>query len=153
MEYIFIILGIVADQCSKHFALINLSDGPYNVIDNFFSFTLVKNYNGAFGMFGSVNNLLLPLSVLIAIICIIFMVKIRKYSYKLLSIAVSFIVSGAIGNIIDRIAKGYVVDFIRVHLFDFPVFNIADILVVVGAFSAVFLLCFTKAGDIFDNKK
>lgn len=153
MEYIFIILGIIIDQCSKYFALTNLAEGPCNIINNVFSFTLVKNYNGAFGMFGSINNLLLPLSVIIAIVCFVFMIKIRKRPYKLLTIAVSFIVSGAVGNIIDRIARGYVVDFIRVHLFDFPVFNIADILVVVGAFGAVFLLCFTKAGDVFDNKE
>ncbi len=153
MEYIFIILGIVADQCSKYFALKNLAEGPFNIIENFFSLTLVKNYNGAFGMFGAINNLLLPLSVIIAVICLIFMIYVKKRSYKLLSVAVSLIISGAAGNIIDRITRGYVVDFIRVHLFDFPVFNVADILVVVGTFGAVLLLCFTKAGDIFDSKK
>ncbi|MBO5454336.1 MAG: signal peptidase II [Clostridia bacterium] len=153
MEYLIIALGIIIDQISKWFAVKFLSEGSFNIIKDFFSLTLVKNYNGAFGLFGSVNSFLLPISIIISVACFWFMKKAKKNSYHLLTISVACIISGAIGNIIDRIAYGFVVDFIRIHLFDFPVFNVADILVVVGAFSAVLLLCFSKAGDIFDNHK
>ena len=65
------------------------------------------------------------------------------------SVSLSFIVGGGIGNMIDRIFNGYVVDFLYFELLDFPVFNVADIFVTIGAFLLVIqLLFFDKKGDL-----
>ena len=63
-----------------------------------------------------------------------------KSPSKLYSAAIALVISGGIGNMIDRVALGYVVDFIEFTFIDFPVFNIADSLVTVGAFGLIILL-------------
>jgi len=153
MEFLIIVAGIILDQVSKWAATAYLNEGSVSVIRGLLSFTLVDNPNGAFGLFGGISGLLLPVSVIIVAVCIWFMLKAKRKNYKLLSTGIALIVSGAFGNIIDRFVRGSVVDFIQVHLFDFPVFNVADIFVVVGAFGSLLLIMFTKAGDVLESNK
>ena len=67
-----------------------------------------------------------------------------KTSPKLLNISLSFIVSGALGNFYDRLFNGFVVDFIDFSFFDFPVFNVADILVTIGSILLIIFIIFGK---------
>ncbi|AJD25907.1 signal peptidase II [Clostridium botulinum] len=135
MLIIVLILGIFLDRISKIWALNTLASGrDIVVIKNIFSFSYLENRGAAFGIF---QNRLIFLSLITAIVIlgvVYFIVKYKPTS-KLLKISLSLIISGAIGNLIDRIYYKFVVDFIMLHYKDvyyFPTFNIADMLVVIG---------------------
>ncbi|KEI78437.1 signal peptidase [Clostridium botulinum A2 117] len=135
MGIIVLILGIFLDRISKIWALNTLaSDKDIVVIKNLFTFSYLENRGAAFGIF---QNRLIFLSLITAIVIlgvVYFIVKYKPTS-KLLKISLSLIISGAIGNLIDRIYYKFVVDFIMLHYKDvyyFPTFNVADMLVVIG---------------------
>ncbi|HCL4547425.1 signal peptidase II [Clostridium botulinum] len=135
MGIIVLILGIFLDRISKIWALNTLASGrDIVVIKNLFSFSYLENRGAAFGIF---QNRLIFLSLITAIVIlgvVYFIVKYKPTS-KLLKISLSLIISGAIGNLIDRIYYKFVVDFIMLHYKDvyyFPTFNVADMLVVIG---------------------
>lgn len=134
-----ILIMILIDQISKILVMNYLND-EIIIIKNFFSFLFVKNYGAAFGLFG--GNVLL----LIAITCglIIYLIYDMKthFNDKLNILCSSLILSGAIGNLIDRIIHGYVVDFISFTLFNkqMPVFNIADICVTFGVTGLIYIM-------------
>lgn len=128
-------MGIFLDRISKIWALNTLASGrDIVVIKNLFSFSYLENRGAAFGIF---QNRLIFLSLITAIVIlgvVYFIVKYKPTS-KLLKISLSLIISGAIGNLIDRIYYKFVVDFIMLHYKDvyyFPTFNVADMLVVIG---------------------
>ena len=128
---ILIIIGIIIillDQISKFIII----EKNITIIPSFLSFTYTENTGAAFNI-GS-NNLLFIILVNIIILGIIIkFIKERKedVNFKIL-ISLVLILVGGIGNLIDRIFRGYVIDFIDVNLFDFPNFNIADISVTIG---------------------
>ncbi|KEI80815.1 signal peptidase II [Clostridium botulinum] len=135
MGIIVLILGIFLDRISKIWALNTLASGKdIVVIKNLFTFSYLENRGAAFGIF---ENRLIFLSLITAIVIlgvVYFIVKYKPTS-KLLKISLSLIISGAIGNLIDRIYYKFVVDFIMLHYKDvyyFPTFNVADMLVVIG---------------------
>ncbi|APQ75197.1 signal peptidase II [Clostridium botulinum] len=135
MGIIVLILGIFLDRISKIWALNTLTSGKdIVVIKNLFTFSYLENRGAAFGIF---QNRLIFLSLITAIVIlgvVYFIVKYKPTS-KLLKISLSLIISGAIGNLIDRIYYKFVVDFIMLHYKDvyyFPTFNVADMLVVIG---------------------
>ena len=121
---------IVIDQYTKNLILYN-----YKIIANkdFFLFRLdfVKNYGAAFNIFSGSRILLSIISIIFAII--LFYLVLRKNTTNLLDLySYSFILGGTIGNGIDRIINGFVIDFININLINFPVFNIADISINIG---------------------
>ncbi|AUM95377.1 TPA: signal peptidase II [Clostridium botulinum] len=135
MGIIVLILGIVLDRISKIWALNTLASGKdIVIIKNLFSLSYLENRGAAFGIF---QNRLIFLSLITVIVILgvaYFIVKYKPTS-KLLKISLSLIISGAIGNLIDRIYYKFVVDFIMLHYKDvyfFPTFNVADTLVVIG---------------------
>lgn len=135
MGIIILILGIVLDRISKIWALNTLASGKdIVIIKNLFTFSYLENRGAAFGIF---QNRLIFLSLITVIVILgvaYFIVKYKPTS-KLLKISLSLIISGAIGNLIDRIYYKFVVDFIMLHYKDvyfFPTFNVADTLVVIG---------------------
>ncbi|ABK62109.1 MULTISPECIES: signal peptidase II [Clostridium] len=144
MEVLIIIFGIILDRITKLWALKELSSGhEIEIIKNFFSFNYLENRGAAFGIFQGKTVLLVLVTLLIMIGVIYYFIKYRPTS-RFMRIGVSFIVSGALGNLYDRIFYKYVVDFILIHyknVYYYPTFNIADILVVVGTIMlAIFLL-------------
>lgn len=132
-----IICLTAADQIIKYFAETGLSaTGEIVVIDKLLSWDYTQNTGAAFGSFSQSTTLLSVVTgvVILAGIIAIIMKKIKgKY---LLTVSV-MIIAGGLGNLVDRISKGYVVDFIKVLFIDFPVFNFADILVTCGAFMLI----------------
>ncbi|KEJ00846.1 signal peptidase [Clostridium botulinum A2B7 92] len=135
MVIIVLILGIFLDRISKIWALNTLASGKdIIVIKNLFTFSYLENRGAAFGIF---QNRLIFLSLITAIVILgvaYFIVKYKPAS-KLLKISLALTISGAIGNLIDRIYYKFVVDFIMLHYKDvyyFPTFNVADMLVVIG---------------------
>ena len=104
------------------------------VIKNILSFTYVENRGIAFGMFVGQRVFFIIVSVIILAAVVFVVVKTPKQSRStFLKLGGALVISGAVGNLTDRIIKGFVVDFIEVQFIDFPVFNIADIAVCIGA--------------------
>lgn len=134
-----ILLLVMLDQISK-LLVVNYLNKEIIFIDNFFSFTFIKNYGAAFGIFGG-NTLFL---ILITILLIIYLSydTYKNINKKFNVIFNILIISGALGNLIDRIFRKYVVDFISFILFNnqMPVFNIADILVTFGVIGLIFTI-------------
>ena len=137
-----IVAGIAIDQLSKYLAVIFLS--PVNtvpVIPHVFHLTYVENTGAAFSMLaGKQIFLIIITSIFIAILLYMLWVMPKKKCYYDINFGLSLIISGAIGNLIDRIRLNYVIDFFDVRLIGFAIFNIADIFVVVGCFLAVIAL-------------
>ena len=103
-----------------------------NIIDDFFSLTYVLNDGAAFSLFASKTYLL----VLIALLCLFFIIYELKNNLddRVLSIGYSLVIAGLLGNFIDRLIDGYIIDYLSFKILElnFPVFNLADILIVVG---------------------
>ena len=103
-----------------------------NIIDNFFSLTYVLNDGAAFSLFASRTYLL----ILIALICLFFIIYELKNNLddRVLSIGYSLVLAGLLGNFIDRLIDGYIIDYLSFKIlgYSYPIFNLADILIVVG---------------------
>lgn len=145
MIYILLTLFlIIADILSKYIVTANMSVGfSIPLWERVFHLTYVQNTGAAFSMFSGQRLflILLPIIVIAAIGIYIF---VKKPQNKVLMLAFSLIISGGIGNLIDRIRLGYVVDFFDFRLINFPVFNVADIWVTSGAALFICLLLFSK---------
>lgn len=144
MELLIIILGLILDRVTKLWALKELSNtSGIVVIKDFFGLFYLENRGAAFGI---LQNKLVFLSIVTFIVMIGTIYYIIKYkpTSKLLRISLALIISGAIGNLIDRTYYKYVVDFLTLHYKDvyyFPTFNVADVLVVTGTFLlAIYLI-------------
>ena len=125
--------GIGLDQLSKLLAVKLLEPvGSVPLWSGVLHLTYVENKGAAFGMLADHRWVFMTIST-VAIIAIALYLYSGKNTAKLYTSALMLIVSGGIGNMIDRIALGYVVDFIDFALIDFAVFNIADSLVCIGA--------------------
>lgn len=130
---LFTLLLIVADQVTKHFTVTMLKPvGSIEIIKNILSFTYVENRGAAFGILQNARWIFIILTTIAIAAIIIYLLK-EKPKDKTLILSLSLILSGAIGNMIDRISKGFVVDMIEVTFIDYPVFNFADCCVVIGA--------------------
>ena len=121
---------ILIDQFTKYLMFYN-----YKIFINkdflLFRFDLVKNYGAAFNIFSGDRIFLSFISIFFSIL-LIYLILSKKTLNKFDLIAYSFILGGTIGNGIDRIIKGYVIDFINLNIINFPVFNIADISINIG---------------------
>lgn len=129
------VLLLGADQLTKYYISTNFVLGESGeFLSGFIDLTYIHNRGGAWGMLYGRTYILLPITLVIMIICIIFYVKYGKKS-RLLLWAITLVMSGGIGNMIDRVFRdGNVVDFLHFEFFpSFPVFNVADCAIVVGA--------------------
>ncbi|MBR4830352.1 MAG: signal peptidase II [Bacilli bacterium] len=111
-----------------------------SVIKNVFYLTNVHNEGAAFSIMTGLRYILIFLSVAFLMFIIYYMYKKKKYNIEF-----ALIIGGLLGNLIDRVIFGYVIDYIGVIIFKyyFPIFNIADSLIVIGAI----ILLFRKDGD------
>ncbi|MGH1542799.1 MAG: signal peptidase II [Arenicella sp.] len=132
------VLILVMDQLSKRWAVANLSDGSVVDLLPIFNFELVYNTGAAFSFLAGMGGWQQILFTVIAIavcLALVFAIKLAKTDEKQLVIAYACVIGGALGNVVDRITLGKVVDFI--HFFyqnwHFPYFNIADIAIFIGA--------------------
>jgi signal peptidase II len=135
-----IVFGILIDQITKWLAVKFLKPiDTLPIIEDVLHFTFLRNKGAAFGMLSDQRWVFMTVST-IAILGLGIFLYMRKAPNMLYAISISAIISGGIGNMIDRIALGYVIDFIDVRLIDFAIFNVADCLVTVGAFGLIVLL-------------
>ena len=96
-----------------------------------FKLDFVKNYGAAFNIFSGSRIFLSLISIIFSIL-LIYLILRKNNLYFLDLYSYSFILGGTIGNGVDRILKGYVIDFINLNIINFPVFNIADISINIG---------------------
>jgi len=126
INILIIVLCIAADQLTKICAAANLKDiSTLPIIENIFHFTYVENRGAAFGMLADHRWVFMILSV-VGIAAIFVYLTVTKPKSWWMRLALCFIVGGGVGNMIDRIARGYVIDFIDCRFINFYVFNVAD---------------------------
>lgn len=135
MEVVIIFLGLLFDRLTKIWALNSLKDTDGVIlIKDFFKLEYLENKGAAFGIMQNKVIFLSLVTFLIVAGMTYYIIKYKPKS-KFLRVSIAMIISGALGNLYDRLFYKYVVDFILVHYKDvyyFPTFNIADSLVVVG---------------------
>ena len=132
---------VLIDQVSKLLALRLLDyHASVEVISNFFYFTLVKNKGASFSILSGYVSLLIIISFM-ALFFIIEYINKKKNMKNIESVSYYLVLSGLLGNLIDRIFRQGVIDFLDFKIFgyDYPIFNIADIFIVCGIFIIIFL--------------
>ena len=142
-----VLIGI--DQITKIWATSALANGRViSVIDGVFEFAFAKNTGVAFSMLEGKRWIFIPVTILIGVVILTMMLRSPLRRYRLFNITCVLILSGAIGNLIDRMVYVYVVDFLHATFIDFPIFNVADCFVVIGAgLLFVFALFVMKEDD------
>ena len=144
-----ILCGIGIDQLTKLIAVKHLKPvGSVPIIKGVFHFTFTTNDGMAFGMLDDQRWIFMSVST-IMIGVLMYLLFAGKLENKLYTVSVSMIISGGIGNMIDRIALGEVLDFIHFKLINFAIFNIADSIVCIGA--GLLVLALVK--DIVNESK
>jgi len=145
-------LVILVDQVSKYIIVNSLERfqewAPIPSLQRFFAITYITNTGVAFGLFPDSSILFIIIAVVVIAIIFVYHRQLAEQQW-LLRISLGLQLGGAIGNLLDRLTRGYVVDFI--HFKFWPVFNVADSCVVVGAaLMAYFLL---KEGQVEEAKE
>lgn len=145
------LLIILLDQISKY--IIDIFLNPHEsiaLIENILHITYVQNFGAAFSILQGKTLFFTVVSLIIIIlmIYIVFKIPITKKSHRLVF---SMIVGGAVGNLIDRIRFGYVIDFIDFRIW--PVFNIADCAIVIGVLFLAYIIAFDPDVDRLCNSR
>lgn len=136
---IFAFIVIILDQTSKFIVNITIDYGFSRVIiPNFFSITNARNFGAAWSILWDQKTFIIVITML-ALLLIIFLIFREKENTKLKSVYYGLLIGGIIGNLIDRVFLGYVVDFLDFTFFgyNYPIFNISDIAIV----TSVLLIC------------
>lgn len=137
--YALSLVVLVLDQFTKWLAETNLTfHEPVPVIEPFLNWTLAYNYGAAFSFLADAGGwqkwFFSGLALVMSLFLIVYLIKAPRNA-KLLSIGLALVLGGAVGNLIDRLLHGHVIDFIHVHYADvwhYPIFNIADMAICIG---------------------
>lgn len=129
-------LIVAADQLVKFIIASSAAVGEVIASIPGLEIMYVQNRGAAFSLLSGKISFLTIISIAFCAAAVVYFIK-RKPSHPAMRIAIALMFSGALGNALDRIIRGFVVDFIRVTFINFPVFNIADIAITVGAFLLV----------------
>ncbi len=150
LSILFVIAIICVDQLSKYWAVTRLaSRGTIPLIENVFHLTYAENRGAAFSMFEN-SGLFLIIVTSVAMIVVVIALYRKWVNGSLARWACLFILAGGIGNLIDRITQGYVVDMFDFRLINFAIFNVADIFITTGG---GLLLLYIVLELIADKKK
>ena len=128
--------------------------GTYPVIPGILSFTYLENRGAGFGILQGARWFFVAVTIVTLIAIAYYYIKLpKKKPFNYVRLGLVIVAAGAIGNGIDRLLNGFVVDFLHLRFINFPVFNIADIYVSVGAILlALLALFFIKEDDLCDMK-
>ncbi len=153
LSAIIIIFTVIFDQITKIIALNYLKDSSdITAIPGILGFSYVENKGAAFGIFSDNRWIFMVFSTIAIIAMVYFLATLKKQSLIYI-VSLSFLVGGGIGNMIDRIARGYVIDFFKFLFVKFAVFNVADCFVTVGAVLLAIYLLFYFDDDSIESKK
>lgn len=133
MILILSLIFLIVDQISKILVVKFLDLNSVNVIKNFFYLTYTNNTGAAFSILTD-KRIFLVLVGIIIIILLIYYLKKHQIKNTINKIAFALVIGGSLGNLIDRIIRGSVVDFIDIKIFsyNFPIFNLADTFITIG---------------------
>ncbi len=130
------IILLCIDQISK-LLVVNLltKTDSITIIKNFFYLTYINNDGAAFSILVGKRIFLILIAVLV-IVMLISYIKKNNIQNKLELVSISLIIGGSLGNLMDRVIRGYVIDFLDFKIFNynFPIFNLADTFIVIGVF-------------------
>jgi len=148
-----VILLVLIDQITKYFTITCLKDNSaFVIIKGVLEFRYVENRGAAFGIFqGAIPYFIITTFVLLAIIIIAYIRLPKTQKMFPLRLLCVLIAAGGIGNLIDRIFRGFVVDMIYFKLIDFPVFNVADCYVTVSEILLIILVLFYYKDEDFKD--
>lgn len=144
---VIVLLGL--DQWTKYLAVIHLkAQKPFVLIEHVFEFYYFENRGAAFGILQNRRILLVIFTLVVLVLILWFFSRVpdEKRYLPLQGISI-LIVAGALGNCIDRLIRGYVVDFLYFKLIDFPIFNVADCYVTVSFVLLVIFILFVYKED------
>lgn len=132
--WILIVAMIVLDQLIKYWAVSSLKPiGSIPLIQDVFHLTFARNTGAAFSILRGKQVFLIILTSLVILGLVFLMAKnIKEDGNKFMTLALAMIIGGAIGNFIDRVRLDYVIDYLDFTLINFPIFNAADVFIVVG---------------------
>lgn len=151
---IIMVLITVADQVSKHIVATSVEVGELiPIIDKFFYITYHTNTGAAWGIMQGKLYILIPITITFSIAMIYILFKTKD---KLLKLALALVLGGALGNLIDRVIKGGVTDFLDFYFgsYNFPTFNVADIFIVIGTILlGIYIIVYGKELEEEDNEK
>lgn len=151
---LFVILLVVLDQASKIYLTLVNKTSPIDleVIKGFFRITYTCNDGAAFSILKGKRVFFIIMTIIVIFLIVYYLLKNKVYWVEKYSLLL--IISGALGNLIDRIMYGYVIDFLDFIIFgyDFPVFNIADSFITIGAIGLfISILFLNKEGKNAGN--
>ena len=145
---IFVLLAV--DQITKLIVLKNLTSvATVPVLQNIFHLTYCENRGAAFGILQNQTWIFIIITVAVLVTVIYFMVRMRPKNIWL-NFSLILLIGGALGNFVDRIFRGFVIDFLDFRIINFPIFNVADCFVVVGA---ILLGCYIIFSEQKKEKK
>lgn len=135
---------LAVDQFTKYLAVNRLrSNPPFVLIDGVLELQYLENRGSAFGMLQNQKFFILFVGIVFLAVILFFLLKLPKEKkFNIVHILFAGIIAGGIGNMIDRFRLDYVVDFISFVLIDFPIFNVADICIVVSSIGLFVLFLF-----------
>jgi len=148
LVFILSVIIVALDQISKYVVIKSLKGfAPHIIIPNFFQLAYVENFGAAFGILQNKKVFFIIITLAVIVSISIFLIK-NYYNINIfMRFGLGMFLGGTIGNFIDRVRFGYVVDFLSFRLFgtyDFPVFNVADIFIVLGTFIILILILFDR---------
>lgn len=136
--YAWSVLLVAIDQIVKFLVVSNLNKFPIQIIKNFISFNYCENRGAAFSVGNGQVSLFIILNIVLICGLIIFYERNKNEFNNFSKVSLIFIISGGFSNLLDRIFRGFVVDFIDVNEFIyFPIFNVADIFIVTGVIGLI----------------
>ncbi len=142
LSILIVVLILIADQVTKFVIRTQMAVGEsFNVIPHFLSITSHRNNGAAWGILSGKITFFYIITFIILIALVVFFIKEAK-NQMMMQIAISLLFAGALGNFIDRVRTGEVVDFVDTVIFgyDFPIFNIADASLTIGVILLVIIL-------------
>ena len=149
--FLFILVLVIADQLTKAIVSQKIAFlANIRVVPGFFNLTHIRNRGAIFGFFSRSGNqliyIVLTLASLAALGLVIYYFFKTPTSERFMKISLSLILAGALGNLIDRIFRGYVVDFLDFYVknWHWPSFNIADASITIGGFILIFIFLFKR---------
>ena len=151
-----VILIIIFDQWAKSLIIKNVMLYEVLPVNSFINITHQENAGAAFSILSNAGGwqrwFLSVLAICISVYIAFWLFRLRNQDQIILSIGLSLVLGGAIGNVIDRIQLGYVIDYIQVFImgWPFPSFNIADASITVGAVILIIDALFISKNSVFD---
>lgn len=148
---LYVIALIAFDQITKYLVVEHIKeDGPLQIIPKVFQLRYHENDGAVWGiMSGKIPFLVILTSIImVGLVYVYFKLPMEK-KYNLIRVVLVFIAAGAIGNFIDRIVRGFVVDFLYFELINFPIFNVADCYITISSILLIILSIFYYKDEDF----